>query len=189
MRTVQVGPDGAPLGAPAPVAALAPVASSQSPLSVVPVAAPAPAAQPPALASADSRAAPVPAPRPAQTLRVARAEPAAVEPARPATRPAAAPQPLDLGPQRTASVRGATAGSGGTFVQISSHQSDSEARSAFSSAQRRFPMLQGQSPNIRTAEIPGRGTWHRLRVGPFSREEAQSFCQRLKSSGGSCVLN
>jgi cell division protein FtsN len=78
---------------------------------------------------------------------------------------------------------------GGTFVQISSHQSDAEARSAFTSAQRRFPMLQGQAPNIRTAEIPGRGTWHRLRVGPFSREDAQGFCQRLKTAGGSCVLN
>ena len=199
VRTVQVGPDGAPLAAPAP-AVSAPAASSQSPLSVVPVAAaPAPVPAPAAsLASADARAAPVPAPRPAQQpLRVARAEPAAAEPARPTSvspspsppRSAAAPQPLDLGPQRTASVRGASAGTGGTFVQISSHQSDAEARSAFSSAQRRFPMLQGQSPNIRTAEIPGRGTWHRLRVGPFSREEAQGFCQRLKTAGGSCVLN
>ncbi|MGQ3356530.1 MAG: SPOR domain-containing protein, partial [Phreatobacter sp.] len=160
-------------------------------LSVVPVAAPAA----PALAAADSRAAPVPAARPVQTVRVARAEPAAptsVEPARAAPRPAAAPaqpQPLDLGPQRTASVRTAATAGGGTFVQISSHQSEAEARTAFTSASRRFPQLQGQTPNIRTAEIPGRGTWHRLRVGPFSRDEAQDFCQRLKSAGGSCVLN
>lgn len=189
VRTVQVGPDGAPLAAPAPVMP-APAAASPSALSVVPVAA-APAPAPAALASAESRAAPVPAPRPVQALRVARAEPAAAEPARPVptSRAAAAPQPLDLGPQRTASVRGATGATGGTFVQISSHQSDAEARSAFTSAQRRFPMLQGQSANIRTAEIPGRGTWHRLRVGPFSREEAQGFCQRLKTAGGSCVLN
>ncbi|MGU9980437.1 SPOR domain-containing protein [Phreatobacter sp. HK31-P] len=188
VRTVQVGPDGAPLSAPAPLMP-APAVSSQSPLSVVPATpAPAASAPPAALAAAESRAAPVPAPRPAPTLRVARAEPAA-EPARPASRGATAPQPLDLGPQRTASVRGAASATGGTFVQISSHQTDAEARSAFSSAQRRFPMLQGQAPNIRIAEIPGRGTWHRLRVGPFSREEAQSFCQRLKTAGGSCVLN
>ena len=192
VRTVQVGPDGAPLAAPAPVMP-AQAVSSPSSLSVVPVAtAPAPAAPAAALASAEARPAPVPAPRPAQTLRVARAEPGAVEPPRPAPRTAAAPQPLDLGPQRTASVRGATGATGatgGTFVQISSHQTDAEARSAFSTAQRRYPMLQCQSLNIRTAEIPGRGTWHRLRVGPFSREEAQSFCQRLKTAGGSCVLN
>jgi len=127
-----------------------------------------------------------------QTVRVARAEPAAttsVEPSRAPARPANQVQPLDLGPQRTASVSTGSTSGGGTFVQISSHQSEQEARSAFTSAVRRFPMLQGQTPNVRTAEIPGRGTWHRLRVGPFSRDEAQGLCQRLKAAGGSCVLN
>jgi hypothetical protein len=191
VRTVQVGPDGsilqpatAPATRPAPVA----VAPAQ-PLSVVPGAAPA-STPSPALAAAETRSAPTPASRPVQTVRVARAEPAQ-EPARPAAAPRtpATATPLDLGPQRTATVRTATTGSGSTFVQISSHQSDAEARSAFASAQRRFPLLQGQSLNIRTAEIAGRGTWHRLRVGPFSREEAQGFCERLKTAGGSCVLN
>uniref|UniRef100_UPI0013D57192 SPOR domain-containing protein n=1 Tax=Enterobacter hormaechei TaxID=158836 RepID=UPI0013D57192 len=69
------------------------------------------------------------------------------------------------------------------------HQSEAEARGAFANAQRRFSVLQGQTPNIRSAELPGRGTWYRLRVGPFSRADAQSFCERLKSSGGSCVIN
>ncbi|MCA0319379.1 MAG: SPOR domain-containing protein [Proteobacteria bacterium] len=182
VRTVQVGPDGSilqPAAAPQPRSA--PAASAQ-PLSVVPGA--------PALAAAETRSTPAPAARPVQTVRVARAEPVQ-EPVRPvaAPRTTGSATPVDLGPQRTATVRPAATASGSTFVQISSHQSDSEARSAFTSAQRRYPMLQGQSANIRTAEIAGRGTWHRLRVGPFSREEAQSFCQRLKSAGGSCVLN
>jgi hypothetical protein len=182
VRTVQVGPDGSfiqPAAAPQPRSA--PAASAQ-PLSIVPGS--------PALAAAETRAAPAPAARPVQTVRVARAEPVQ-EPARPvaAPRTTGSATPVDPGPQRTATVRPAATASGSTFVQISSHQTDAEARSAFSSAQRRYPMLQGQSANIRTAEIAGRGTWHRLRVGPFSREEAQSFCQRLRSSGGSCVLN
>lgn len=188
VRTVQVGPDGAILNPVPPSRPQAPPAAPapQQTLSVVP-SAPAPAVPPPAapaLSAAESRSAPVPAVRPAQTLRVARAEPAAAA-------PTASVQPLDLGPQRTASVRpAAPAGAtGSTFVQISSHQSEAEARGAFAAAQRRHPMLQGQAPNIRTAEIPGRGTWHRLRVGPFSREQAQSFCQRYKAGGGSCVLN
>jgi len=206
VRTVQVGPDGSimtPSAAPAP-------RTSETSLSVVPVSN-APAA-PPRLAAADSRPAaapasvgtPMPPPRPVQTIRVARAEPVAtttatsVEPVRAAPPAPAAARPMDLGPQQTASVRAAStaspapaavAGSGGTFVQISSHQSEAEARSAFASAQRRFPLLQGQSLNIRSAEIPGRGTWHRVRVGPFSRSEAQSFCEQLRGSGGSCVLN
>jgi hypothetical protein len=191
VRTVQVGPDGSILQPAAPAAPrTAPVAAAPvQPLSVVPSAAPASPSSP-ALAAAETRSAPTPASRPVQTVRVARAEPPQ-EPARPvvASRQPATATPLDLGPQRTATVRTAATGSGSTFVQISSHQSDAEARSAFASAQRRFPMLQGQSPNIRTAEIAGRGTWHRLRVGPFSREEAQGFCQRLRTAGGSCVLN
>ncbi|MBY0363961.1 MAG: SPOR domain-containing protein [Phreatobacter sp.] len=186
VRTVQVGPDGSIMSPSAtpPTRPVAPVAPQQA-LSVVPAAAP-------ALAAADTRSSPVPPPRPVQTVRVARAEPAAaapVEPSRAPARPANQVQPLDLGPQRTASVSTGSTSGGGTFVQISSHQSEQEARSAFTSAVRRFPMLQGQTPNVRTAEIPGRGTWHRLRVGPFSRDEAQGLCQRLKAAGGSCVLN
>jgi len=206
VRTVQVGPDGSIM---APSAAPAPRASETS-LSVVPVSN-TPAAAP-RLAAADSRPStapvtvgtPMPPPRPVQTIRVARAEPAAgttttsVEPVRAAPPAPVATRPLDLGPQQTASVRSAATaspppaaagGAGGTFVQISSHQSEAEARSAFATAQRRFPLLQGQSLNIRSAELPGRGTWHRVRVGPFSRAEAQSFCERLRGSGGSCVLN
>jgi cell division protein FtsN len=117
------------------------------------------------------------------------------EQARTASRPAAGP--VDLAPQRTAALQQPTApaaaapaaGAGSSFVQISSHQSESEARGAFASAQRRYPQLQGYSANIRAAELPGRGTWYRLRVGPFSRTDAQGFCERLKTAGGSCVLN
>lgn len=195
VRTVTVGPDNQivnPMPRPAP-------APGGMPLSVVPSApgqaqpapqsaAPAPAA--PALASADSRSAPTPLPRPARVAR-----PAAEEDDAPAARAGA--RPLDLAPQRTASLRqpqpaaapAATAAAGSSFVQISSHQSEAEARGAFANAQRRFSVLQGQTANIRSAELPGRGTWYRLRVGPFSRSDAQSFCERLKSSGGSCVIN
>ncbi|QCI68796.1 SPOR domain-containing protein [Phreatobacter stygius] len=189
VRTVTVGPDNQILN-PAPRPTPAPAAM---PLSVVPTAPsqpPSAAATPaaPTLASADSRSAPTPTPRPARAGR----------PPADANEAAAAPgaRPLDIAPQRTASLRqpaaappAPAAGGGTSFVQISSHQTEAEARSAFASAQRRYSVLQGQSANIRSAELPGRGTWYRLRVGPFSRTDAQSFCERLKSSGGSCVIN
>lgn len=194
VRTVTVGPDNqilnptprpapAPGGMPLSVVPSAPGQAQPAPQSAVP----APAA--PALASADSRSTPTPLPRPARPSR-----PAAEEDDAPAARAGA--RPLDLAPQRTASLRQpqpaaapAAAAGGSSFVQISSHQSEAEARGAFANAQRRFSVLQGQTPNIRSAELPGRGTWYRLRVGPFSRTDAQSFCERLKSSGGSCVIN
>lgn len=210
VRTVAVGPDGQPVAAAQPAArpvpppgglplSVVPTQSIQTrpvqvqvtPVQVQPVPAEAPRAEAPAqpvagLAAAESRTAPAPQPRP--VVRLARAEPAGETPARSQPRSGAAP--LDLDPQRTASVRPqAPVAAGGTFVQISSHQSEAEARNAFAAAQRRFSMLQGQTPNIRAAEIPGRGTWHRLRVGPFSRADAASFCERYRSAGGSCVLN
>ncbi|WP_439575253.1 SPOR domain-containing protein [Phreatobacter sp.] len=204
VRTVPVGPDGRPVaptqqaerpapppgGLPLSVVPTQPIQSRPTQVQVTPVqVVPAQQAAVPApptagLAAADSRSAPAPQPRP--PVRVARAEPAAEAPARSQPRGAG---PLDLDPQRTASVRPQAPAAGGTFVQISSHQSEAEARSAFALAQRRFPVLQGQSLNIRAAEIPGRGTWHRLRVGPFSRSDAASFCERYRSAGGSCVLN
>ena len=177
VRTVAVGPDNQ-IVSPAARPAAAPAPSQ--PLSVVPTQ---PGASAPALSSTDSRAAPTPPARPSRAARPAEPHDAA-----------AGSRPIDLAPQRTASVRPAAAApapaaGGSSFVQISSHQSEAEARNAFTSAQRRFPALQGQTPNIRQAELPGRGTWYRLRVGPFSRSDAQSFCERLRASGGSCVLN
>ncbi|WP_168201704.1 SPOR domain-containing protein [Phreatobacter aquaticus] len=215
VRTVPVGPDNALSGqalrpavssplvaSPSPVSSL-PV-SSPSPMSVVPSAPAQPQAAAPALAAADARpaSAPAPQPRPVVTQRIippAQAEANRQQQAAQRSVVPAANAPLSLAPQRTAAlapqqtqaapVTTASTSGSGSFVQISSHQSESEARNAFASAQRRYSVLQGRQPNIRSAEIPGRGTWHRLRVGPFSRAEAQSFCERLKSSGGSCVIN
>jgi hypothetical protein len=208
VRTVPVGPDGALTSQ-----TLRPAASSPLPLSIVPGAAPQPSFPPPqaaapqpqsvvpGLASADARPSPAPQPRPVVTQRIIPSAPAAARPAAAPVPTPAANAPLSLAPQRTAAlapqqpqaqaapVTTASTSGSGSFVQISSHQSEGEARNAFTSAQRRFSVLQGRQPNIRAAEIPGRGTWHRLRVGPFSRAEAQSFCERLKSTGGSCVVN
>ncbi|MEI8146719.1 MAG: SPOR domain-containing protein, partial [Alphaproteobacteria bacterium] len=196
VRTVTVGADGQIAGQPRSAvgglplsvtpSAPAPVASAPSPApqSVVPQATPVavPAPRPPAPPVASQQAAAAPAAAPART-----------QPTTP--RPAAGEQPLDIAPARTASVRPtqaaapASAGGGSSFVQISSHQSDSEARSALSAAQRRFSVLQGQPTNVTSVNLGDRGTWHRARLGPMPRAEAQSLCERLKGAGGSCVVN
>jgi hypothetical protein len=73
-------------------------------------------------------------------------------------------------------------------VQLAAPGSESEARSVFSSLQRRFPdELGGQRPQIRKAEVNGREVY-RLRVGPMSRESAADLCTRLKGRGGQCFL-
>ena len=42
-------------------------------------------------------------------------------------------------------------------------------------------------PDIKQAELPGKGTWFRLRIGSFaSAAAANSLCAKLKASGGAC---
>jgi len=37
------------------------------------------------------------------------------------------------------------------------------------------------SPRIIPAEVPGRGTWYRVRVGPFqTKEEAESWARQIR---------
>jgi cell division septation protein DedD len=128
------------------------------------------------------------APRPATP---AATPPAAVPSSEEAPRTAApAPQQRPQ-PQRVAAAPAAdapAAAGGGFVVQLAAPGSENEARSVFSSLQRRFPdELGGQRPQIRKAEVNGREVF-RLRVGPMSRESATDLCTRLKGRGGQCFV-
>ena len=108
--------------------------------------------------------APQPAPAPAAT--------AAVEPA----------APVNLN-QNSAPV------TGGMLVQVSSQRSEEAARATFRDLQARYPNILGPyEVNIQRADIPDRGTFFRVRVGPFSASDAQRLCNDLKSAGGDCIL-
>jgi cell division protein FtsN len=103
----------------------------------------------------------------------------------PATTPVTPPAPR---PAPVAPAAAASSGDGAFSVQLGAPGSEAEARSTFSSLQRRFPdQLSGQSPSIRKADVSGR-TVYRLRVGSLSREEAQSMCSQLQSAGGQCFV-
>ncbi len=80
--------------------------------------------------------------------------------------------------------------SGNAFVQLSSQRSADQARSAFRGLQRRYPqLLSGYEPNIQRADISGKGTYYRVRVGPLgSRDAAGQLCNQIKASGGSCYV-
>ncbi len=203
VRTIAIRPDGTviapPTGttpaasAPAPVVmpqvppvAAAPAAGSQpsaaQPGGITRVQAPRPATAPTPVSEPAAPAAVAvsgPASPPRQMVAAAPATPAA-QPQRPAPQPRPAPAPAAETPAAT--------GGGGFAVQLAAPGSESEARSVFSSLQRRFPdELGGQRPLIRRAEVNGREVY-RLRVGPMSREGAADLCTRLKAKGGQCFL-
>jgi cell division septation protein DedD len=122
----------------------------------------------------------------------------------PAAAPATAPRAADEAPsataatnapQRTASItppadpaeKAATSG-GGFSVQLAVRPSDKEARAAFKELQTKYSGdLDGRSPLIKQADVNGK-TVYRIRVGPLGREEANSLCTKLKSSGGQCFV-
>jgi hypothetical protein len=120
--------------------------------------------------------------------------PAAAKPA--ATKPTAKPaatevasaddgaSPIDIVPGATAS-----AAAGGVLVQISSQRTEDAARATYRDLQARYPNILGSyQVNIQRADVPDRGTFYRVRVGPFSQTDAQRLCDDLRQAGGDCVL-
>ncbi len=109
---------------------------------------------------------------PSAPLRIANAQPAAQAPAAPA--PA------------TAAIR---SGTGDFVVQLGAPGSESEARATFAALQRKYPeQLNGQAPIVRKTELAGGKTVFRLRVGPYSRDDATTMCTALQAAGGQCFI-
>jgi hypothetical protein len=112
-------------------------------------------------------------------------EPPAVAAAPPAPAAVAAVEstaPIDLG-------QSPPPPSGGMLVQISSQRTEDAARATYRDLQTRYPGILGSyDVNIQRAEIPDRGTFYRVRVGPFSASDAQRLCNDLKAAGGDCIL-
>ncbi len=101
--------------------------------------------------------------------------PAAVTPAPSQT--AAAPSPSASGPS-----------SGGGFVlQIGSYPSEADANASWQTYKSTHAAVAGYAPDVQKADLGNKGTWYRLRVGPFaSLSEASAACAKLKAQGGSC---
>lgn len=74
----------------------------------------------------------------------------------------------------------------GTYVaHVSSHRSHEDALAAFDKLKAKAPTALGDlKPFVHKVELPGKGTWHRLRVGPqMSLARAESLCQALLRAG------
>ena len=120
----------------------------------------------------------------------------ATQTAAPATTPAApaAARPVQVASAPVAPAatpaRPATAGASGGFVmQVASLPSESEAQRMFRGLQQKFgSVLSGRSPDIKMAEIPGKGTMYRLRVSAGTRADAIALCERYRAAGGSCLV-
>ena len=179
VRTVSIRPDGTPAQAPVAVDANQPIATGSAPSRSIG----GQAANP---ALAQSRPAQLPAAAPKVEAR-ATTPPAATTPVAPTRVASAAPAPAAVPPApATAAVRAST---GDFVVQLGAPGSESEARATYAALQRKYPQqLGGQAPIVRKTELAGGKTVFRLRVGPYSREDATTMCTQLQAAGGQCFI-
>lgn len=77
---------------------------------------------------------------------------------------------------------------GSYMLQIGAYKSEAEATSAWKAYKAKHAaVLGGASPDIQKADLGDKGTWYRLRAGPFaSKDAAAAQCDKLKADGGSC---
>lgn len=145
-----------------------------------------------------------PAPAPADNTPIPTARPTsqasrATAPAAPATAAATPAAPAATRPVQVASApvapatapaKPAAAGASGGFVmQVASLPSEADAQRMFKGLQQKFgSVLSGRSPDIKMAEIPGKGTMYRLRVSAGTRTDAIALCERYRAAGGSCLV-
>jgi SPOR domain len=106
----------------------------------------------------------------------------------------AAPEPPAGRPQRTAlapnpPAQPAAAPASGTYVQVSSQRTETDAQASFKALQAKYPaVLGGKQAVVRRAELGDKGVYYRAMVGPFSVEQAAELCGSLKAAGGQCIV-
>jgi len=137
-----------------------------------------------------------------QTAEASQPAPAQPTPTQPAVEdtPAAAAPPTETAavtppPAEEASKPTAQAGvlteapvassTGSYFVQLGARNDEAAATAAFTTMQQKYSaVLSGYTPSVQKADIPGKGVWYRLRVGPFSsKADADKVAENLKTAG------
>jgi cell division protein FtsN len=111
----------------------------------------------------------------------------------PGTNLAALSQPTTIEAPKPAAVAqgkeeaAATSGAGGFVLQIGSFKSDAEANASWQTYKGAHSSVASYSSDVRKVELGAKGTWYRLRIGPFANlSEANAACVKLKAQGGNC---
>ncbi|HEY8947678.1 MAG TPA: SPOR domain-containing protein [Rhizomicrobium sp.] len=150
------------------------------------VAAAKPEAPPAAKPTKPSALAEAPAAKPVEKPPVVAAKPAETK------APASIAKPVEtaaLPPPPAAKVETAPAAGGAYVLQIGAYKSQADADAAWKSFKSKHPMAASYSEDVRKADLGDKGTWYRLRMGSFGdKAAAASFCEKLKSDGGSCLV-
>ena len=92
-----------------------------------------------------------------------------------------------LNPTAGAAPTQSTAAGSGYVLQIGSYTSEAEANASWQTYKQSHASVAGFSADIKAADLGAKGTWYRLRVGPFATlGEANAACAKLKAQGARC---
>ncbi|MEK7265543.1 MAG: SPOR domain-containing protein, partial [Pseudomonadota bacterium] len=123
---------------------------------------------------------------------VAATTPAAKPEAKPATAPTSASTatPKAETPKPTVTYRTGGALTGSHLVQIGAFRSQAEADGQWSKLQGKLgSYMDGKSQDVERADLGDKGTFYRLRIGPFaSSDDAKTYCAGLKERGTDCLI-
>ena len=98
--------------------------------------------------------------------------------------PAASPAPVRAA---RAEATAPVAQGGKYYVQLGAYANANGARDAWSKQTRRVPALAASAPQ--SAKVSTRaGTFYRLSVGGFARNDADSLCRQVRATGGTCFV-
>lgn len=116
-----------------------------------------------------------------------------VKPREVAAAPVVQPRPAPSQPQPAQQVAAAPATqsanvpAGTWFIQVASQPSADLAQKSYANLTSRYNnIIGGRGVDIKKADIPGKGTYYRVRIPAGSKADAAAMCGRLKSAGGSC---
>jgi tetratricopeptide (TPR) repeat protein len=78
--------------------------------------------------------------------------------------------------------------SGGAVLQLGAFRGEADAQTGWKTLlSKTGDTLAGLAPMIVTADVPGKGRFWRLRVGPLDKDRAASICDRIKAKGEGCI--
>jgi hypothetical protein len=104
--------------------------------------------------------------------------------------PAAQAEVAAASPAAATPAPASTAPAGSFGVQIASLPSEADAQKSYRNLSSKFGNVLGGKPwEIRQADIPGKGTFYRVRIVAGSKDEAVALCEQYRAAGGSCLVS
>lgn len=80
-------------------------------------------------------------------------------------------------------------GTGNAFVQVASVPDAGRVPGEWAVVSGKLPMIAGMPYRVQKADIAGKGTYHRIQVGPMSKDDAVKLCDSIKAQKpGGCLV-